>query len=376
MILLSLSCHSQGFEAHFDYMDGIVLQVLGCKLWRLARTRSIMFPIADTVFRVNQTLMEDAQHIELHPGSLLYIPRGYAHEAAMNCSSQNQITSISGTVNSANDNKVPVSLHITFGLEVGADSTMEVFFHHLVNQLQISEDVIDAMTCNQENQNNHDRSNLNNDNNSISCSSNSNNKDTRHYLPSIECTIELLGKGEQEGHSLHLEGLDVRDWLHLLLHVAACMDNGTPLRKAIATTTFTAETFGYPLLINQLKEAKAYLVSLYSLLWTPSIDDHVIHGMLRIMEPLINEETIGSTKVTFVKEFLSSNALKATMKPSLVGVNIGNTWRSSDLEFSKRLQEAWMTLINIIDDDENGIMCGAWSQMIEILGRRRDERMI
>ena len=355
-------------------MDGLVLQVLGCKAWRLARTRSIMFPIADTVFRVNHTLMEDAQHIELHPGSLLYIPRGYAHEAAMNCSNQNQIQSSSGTVNSANDDKVPVSLHITFGLEVGADSTMEVFLHHLVNQLQISNDMNNAMTCNNENQDSPDRLDLNHDDNNISCSNN--NNDTKYFVPTIERTIELSKKGEEEGHSLQLEGLDVRDWLHLLLHVAACMDHGTPLRSAIATTTFTAETFGYPVLKDQLLKSKKYLMLLYSSLWTPLIDDSAMQGMLQIIEPLIHEDTVGgSTKTTtFVKEFLSSDALKATVKHPLTSDHIGNTWWKSDLEFSKRLQEAWMRLITTMD--ENGIICQAWSQMIEILGRRRDERMI
>ena len=366
-----LSCHVIGFETHFDYMDGLVLQVIGCKLWRLARTRSIMFPIADTVFRVNHTSMEDAQHIELHPGSLLYIPRGYAHEAAMNCSSQHIITSSSGTVSSANDKKVPVSLHITFGLEVGADSTMEVFLHHLVNKLQISDDMNDAMTCTQTNQNDHEQTGVNSDNNT-SCST---KNDTTPFIPSTAHTIKLLGTKEYEGHSLQLDGLDTRDWLHLLIHVAACMDDGIPLRKAIATTTFIAKTFGYPLLTDQLSEVKAYLTSVTSLLWTPSINDHVIHGMLRIMEPHIHEEAIGPTKTTYVKEFLSSHALKAATKV-LTSSHIGHIWQLSDLQISHQLQEVWMRLITIINDDENDIICQAWSHMIEILEKRREERMM
>ena len=81
----------QAFEAHFDWMDAFVLQITGCKKWKLYNPRAVPFPKQNSVFKPTiETLSQyQYQEIDLHAGSLLYIPRGIIHEAATNCSSPN-----------------------------------------------------------------------------------------------------------------------------------------------------------------------------------------------------------------------------------------------------------------------------------------------
>jgi hypothetical protein len=87
---------AQGFRAHYDTHDVLVAQVQGEKLWKVYAGDSVC-PLNEMVDGAPK-LRESAQkpdEIHLRPGDLLYIPRGWIHEAA------------TGTI---------ASLHLTLGI--------------------------------------------------------------------------------------------------------------------------------------------------------------------------------------------------------------------------------------------------------------------
>jgi hypothetical protein len=149
----------QAFDSHFDWMDGIIVQVMGCKKWKIYTSPTAIRPLPDTVFKLNNTHDQNSESqgkgsnfdyafetFDLRSGSLLYIPRGFSHEAATNCSYIDGINDKNKRFNEENveDDKSTLksgtgditanvaSLHITFGLEVATDSTVEVFLHHYI----------------------------------------------------------------------------------------------------------------------------------------------------------------------------------------------------------------------------------------------------
>jgi len=101
-------------------MDGLVLQISGCKLWKLYEDQLASFPRQDSVFRVIDDYGRKYRQFALRPGATLYIPRGYLHEAATNCSE--------------NEKQEP-SIHLTIGIEVANTGSVEIFLHHLFNRL-------------------------------------------------------------------------------------------------------------------------------------------------------------------------------------------------------------------------------------------------
>ena len=152
-------------------MDGIILQITGCKHWRVYDTPLAVRPLPDTVFKVttrnlqpmtiaetdsdqqsgadeyvkNEKRWKTKDHIasrsqtlkpkvyEMAPGSLLYIPRGFAHEAATNCSGSSHLPDDL-------EESAP-SLHVTFGLETATDTTVEIFIHHYIDILAKHHDI-------------------------------------------------------------------------------------------------------------------------------------------------------------------------------------------------------------------------------------------
>lgn len=71
---------AQGFAAHFDPHEVFVLQLEGTKHWRLhgcART----LPLDDERFDVARDRLGSPTEVHLEPGDLLYLPRGFVHEA-------------------------------------------------------------------------------------------------------------------------------------------------------------------------------------------------------------------------------------------------------------------------------------------------------
>lgn len=155
---------NQAFESHFDWMDALIVQVIGCKSWKVGAFQSSNMPLPDTVFKIsdngrenssanntnsNSSIESGYNEFNLMAGSLLYMPRGRSHEAKTlcSCNSQSENNNDSNISNSkeipatqedeinsiTNDtNNIP-SLHVTFGLEAATHSTLEVFLHHYIS---------------------------------------------------------------------------------------------------------------------------------------------------------------------------------------------------------------------------------------------------
>lgn len=72
--------NSQGSGPHHDPQDVFILQLEGEKLWKVYNER-VEFPIAEVASSFQGTLTSPLHEVHLNPGDLLYIPRGYYHEA-------------------------------------------------------------------------------------------------------------------------------------------------------------------------------------------------------------------------------------------------------------------------------------------------------
>lgn len=73
---------AQGFPPHFDTHDAFVLQLAGAKQWRLYEAwRELPGEGEDNRPVPREALGAPTREFELRPGDLLYIPRGYVHEA-------------------------------------------------------------------------------------------------------------------------------------------------------------------------------------------------------------------------------------------------------------------------------------------------------
>jgi ribosomal protein L16 Arg81 hydroxylase len=72
---------AQGFPTHYDSHDVFILQVHGVKHWLLYNT-PIELPFRGQPFRRDETPKgEVTQEFDMHPGDMLYLPRGVMHDA-------------------------------------------------------------------------------------------------------------------------------------------------------------------------------------------------------------------------------------------------------------------------------------------------------
>ena len=72
---------SQGFRAHYDDHDVLVLQVAGTKEWRFYDT-PVELPLTSQAFDPSQVQVgPETERFVLQPGDMLYVPRGLAHDA-------------------------------------------------------------------------------------------------------------------------------------------------------------------------------------------------------------------------------------------------------------------------------------------------------
>lgn len=141
-LYLTASGGAQGFEAHIDWMDGFIFQTAGTKRWKSYDPPYVLYPRPDMTTRPTQEFLVNRNHSDsdsvfppvndfiLRSGDLAYIPRGFVHEA---CTSPEDIPpNISPNLDDLHPYEMP-SLHLTFGIEVGKDYTLEVkksLFHH------------------------------------------------------------------------------------------------------------------------------------------------------------------------------------------------------------------------------------------------------
>lgn len=71
---------AQGFDAHFDTHEVLVLQLEGSKHWRLCRPARRL-PLVGERFKTPREQLGPAREVCLEPGDALYLPRGHIHEA-------------------------------------------------------------------------------------------------------------------------------------------------------------------------------------------------------------------------------------------------------------------------------------------------------
>lgn len=72
---------SQGFPTHYDSHDVFILQIHGTKHWILYNT-PVELPFKGQPFRRDETPKGDiTAEFDLHPGDVLYLPRGVMHDA-------------------------------------------------------------------------------------------------------------------------------------------------------------------------------------------------------------------------------------------------------------------------------------------------------
>ncbi len=75
---------SQGFAPHYDTHDTLILQVRGSKRWRVYGS-AFDLPLDDQLFdKKVHPIGEPLMHIDMKPGDVLYLPRGFVHEGITN----------------------------------------------------------------------------------------------------------------------------------------------------------------------------------------------------------------------------------------------------------------------------------------------------
>jgi hypothetical protein len=73
--------NAAGFASHYDTHEVFVLQIAGRKHWRI-RDPSIPLPHRSQPYDPRVMPSAPARELELAPGDLLYLPRGFAHDTA------------------------------------------------------------------------------------------------------------------------------------------------------------------------------------------------------------------------------------------------------------------------------------------------------
>jgi hypothetical protein len=73
---------AQGFRAHYDTHDVLVLQVVGQKRWRVWPGQPLPAPTRRTPWASQVAPEGEPERLMLRPGDALYLPRGVMHDAA------------------------------------------------------------------------------------------------------------------------------------------------------------------------------------------------------------------------------------------------------------------------------------------------------
>jgi hypothetical protein len=84
--------NSQGVSAHFDSVEVFVLQIEGSKHWRLYKP-TVELPLQEIFEPIpREQIGAPIQEVHVKPGDLIYIPRGFIHEAFASDDSSLHIT--------------------------------------------------------------------------------------------------------------------------------------------------------------------------------------------------------------------------------------------------------------------------------------------
>ena len=148
--------NSSGFEAHFDWQQSVVLQLHGAKRWTLMDPPLVQLPRSDMKFKPTRAAMAALRrdHRLLETGSALYFPAGMIHEAttaaaevegnasgraelgaeAADLARQHPDSALSGTPSSTHP--LPLSMHLTLGVEIDPAFTMQGLLHVFLDRMQ------------------------------------------------------------------------------------------------------------------------------------------------------------------------------------------------------------------------------------------------
>ncbi|KAF8032172.1 hypothetical protein BT93_D1183 [Corymbia citriodora subsp. variegata] len=112
--------NSQGLARHYDDHCVLVCQLIGTKQWTISSPRNKLLPRLYEPLDGSQgsnvdTVPNACTQILLKEGDILYIPRGYVHEAH--------------TTNDVQEDSAGLSLHLTLAIEVEAPFQWEGFMH-------------------------------------------------------------------------------------------------------------------------------------------------------------------------------------------------------------------------------------------------------
>lgn len=162
----------QGFENHWDWMDVIIIQVSGRKRWSVASEPAIYLSEKDRKFKPTNKQASSFQRYDtftLCPGDVLYIPRGHIHNASTvlfddlfgqedekNGDASEVALDLDRCPDYPKDNPlaqvlqsrvIGPSLHLTFGVGLGCEKTVESLLHHALNEFfAIAENLPSGMT--------------------------------------------------------------------------------------------------------------------------------------------------------------------------------------------------------------------------------------
>uniref|UniRef100_A0A7R9VM90 Bifunctional lysine-specific demethylase and histidyl-hydroxylase n=1 Tax=Pseudictyota dubia TaxID=2749911 RepID=A0A7R9VM90_9STRA len=136
-----------GFESHWDWMDVIVVQISGSKLWSVATEPLVYLSTQDlkrkpTIEEMKEYIGDKGRYREflLRPGDAMYIPRGFLHNASTvgpDAGLVNALFNGSEADNDGDDNDSTLwqepSLHLTFGIEHTCMTTYEALLQHAMH---------------------------------------------------------------------------------------------------------------------------------------------------------------------------------------------------------------------------------------------------
>jgi ribosomal protein L16 Arg81 hydroxylase len=83
--------NTQGLDHHYDDQDVFILQIQGEKIWRIYETRAEL-PLDDVPYERLECDASTYQEYLLQAGDVLYIPRGFIHEARALCTTSMHLT--------------------------------------------------------------------------------------------------------------------------------------------------------------------------------------------------------------------------------------------------------------------------------------------
>ncbi|KDP26998.1 hypothetical protein JCGZ_22060 [Jatropha curcas] len=112
--------NSQGLARHCDDHCVFVYQLFGSKQWKIfsqpnPQLPRLYDPLDIQPYSDAESLLSDCRRILLNEGDVLYVPRGFSHEASTDDSGSGELARF--------------SLHITFGIEVEAPFEWTGFVH-------------------------------------------------------------------------------------------------------------------------------------------------------------------------------------------------------------------------------------------------------